>query len=729
MKRSTNIYRILLQWYVLGVFQFRDFLYDKVRWNEFLKKQRGLVFKLSFITISTFLVLFLVFIIISNQYIYFVSKKDQQAFTNVLSEESALLIQKEFSETISSLNADRDLIVSLYNKGLLTSETIIEYKKEVLSSNEDILGYSLILNASDFTEVQSTDEKYIDKGFFTPYFNRVDGTVQVGSLTDAASEDWYSKPKESGSTYITEPYEYTLNGKELSLVSVAVPIYNGNQFLGVSIADFSLDFLDEVVQANAPDTGILRVITEQGTILSDSFNKDYLMTNVSNLDTDWTEIKNTLDQGSIFSEYSQSVSLEEEAYNVFMPIHFGTDAAWAVQIVIPKSTMSATFFTIFKLSIGAAIIISLLLAGITAFFINRQIKPLKNVQEALNKASDGDLTAVLETDKLKHDEIGAVGTAYNTMRISTHNVVTEVSIAANQVDNQAELMNRLIDEMAQSSAEISTAIDEIAKGSYSQSEEIEQSNVQLSMLGDAIDELALTSHQVMLEVLATEEQANLGMVEVRKLRTQSDETNAVNHQLERQMQNLSQKIKTIDVVMQSIQGISAQTNLLALNASIEAARAGEHGKGFAVVADEVRKLAEQSQKETESVQQTVLSILHEASQTEDIVQKSSILITSQSDSVTSTESAFQLQLQKAELIERQIKDLISKLTSMLEQKEQAMTGMQTIAAISEQSAASAEEVTASADEQVKEMHKIAEMMHELNEVASGLKASTEQFKL
>ena len=72
-------------------------------------------------------------------------------------------------------------------------------------------------------------------------------------------------------------------------------------------------------------------------------------------------------------------------------------------------------------------------------------------------------------------------------------------------------------------------------------------------------------------------------------------------ELEKAMED-AKVVDQINVLADSIMGITDQTNLLALNASIEAARAGEAGKGFAVVADEIRNLAEQSKENVENIQ-------------------------------------------------------------------------------------------------------------------------------
>ena len=72
--------------------------------------------------------------------------------------------------------------------------------------------------------------------------------------------------------------------------------------------------------------------------------------------------------------------------------------------------------------------------------------------------------------------------------------------------------------------------------------------------------------------------------------------------------NLLEQARSISAISAIIREISEQTNLLALNATIEAARAGDAGKGFAVVASEVKSLAQQIDKQTIQIDESVKAI-------------------------------------------------------------------------------------------------------------------------
>ena len=72
--------------------------------------------------------------------------------------------------------------------------------------------------------------------------------------------------------------------------------------------------------------------------------------------------------------------------------------------------------------------------------------------------------------------------------------------------------------------------------------------------------------------------------------------------------SLTERVRRIDEITETVAFLADQSSTLAINAAIEAARAGEAGKGFAVVAREIRSLAADSRKAAGQIRETLESI-------------------------------------------------------------------------------------------------------------------------
>jgi methyl-accepting chemotaxis protein len=81
---------------------------------------------------------------------------------------------------------------------------------------------------------------------------------------------------------------------------------------------------------------------------------------------------------------------------------------------------------------------------------------------------------------------------------------------------------------------------------------------------------------------------------------------------------LSERVRKIDTITETVTFLADQSSTLAINAAIEAARAGEAGKGFAVVAREIRALAADSRKAAAQIK----ALLEEVRQRTDLVDAS-----------------------------------------------------------------------------------------------------------
>ncbi|MFJ5565077.1 methyl-accepting chemotaxis protein [Lysinibacillus xylanilyticus] len=697
-------------------------------------KSRSIALKLSALIIGLFLVLFITYTVIVGVILKNQSVDDAESATLETAEYSAAKMSERFKKVNTTLLTTKRIVEGMEKKGKLSAEDIIDMMETNLVNNEDLLGVGAVFEKNSTNIEPTISSTLVDsKKRFIPYLSKDGNGITTNSLEgieDKSISEWYWIPKEEGRSVLTEPYDYKINGQTVLMTTIAVPLVDASgSIFGTLTADIAIDYLKGLTESVKPDGGYAAIITNNGVLTANSFGESLDGLNMQD-NLDWTSIKQTMDSGELKSIYLGSDELKENSFNVFAPMNLdGIDETWTVQIVLPKSKILETYNHVLVFTIIASIIIVVLMTVASALFIYKLLKPLKFLRTSIETAADGDLTQKVDDKYIKPDEIGAVALAYNNMLDQTNSAIQTVLNATKLLNQSSNHVHEAFNEIVASSQEVSVAINEIALGASKQSEDTEETNYRMIDLSDQIDTITTLSNEMDELSIKTKATTDKGMKEVESLRERNSETNVMNGRIQQQMESLASNIANINQIIASIQGITEQTNLLALNASIEAARAGEHGKGFAVVAEEVRKLAEQSRNETEVIKQTVDSILKNSQQTVAVIASNASLIQAQNESVQSTEVAFKDNSELSSSIATSISELMTKLSHMLEHKNQAIMAIQSISAISEETAASAEQVSASSIDQQAELQKVAESINNVNEISKELQEVVNRFKL
>ncbi len=451
-----------------------------------------------------------------------------------------------------------------------------------------------------------------------------------------------------------------------------------------------------------------------------AFNNDY--TQYYNTWVNWnTKLKNG--EKITDEEYSILSTLGTKIYNTLADIE-AKQIADASDLKDTSQNQFNSSIVVFIVTIAIVIVIFTLVSQVIIRIIK---KSSKSIIDNMAQVSKGDFTARITNSS--NNEFGIIQKSLSETITNISSMINVVKEKCIDIDNRSESINIVAGEISCSTEQVANAIQEVAKGTGSQAEDLVDTGTILHDFGNELDNIVQSIKEIDTKSKDIGSMANDSNTKMLELVSSMEKVKTLFSSFEFKIQGFSKNLNQINEITGVITSIAAQTNLLALNAAIEAARAGESGRGFSVVADEIRKLAEQSK---ESLTDIVNLINDISGQTGDMVNTSGDMgkeINSQVLVVSESIGSFKNITQAVESVVPKI-DIVNKSAGSIDnQKNTIIDKIQNASAIAEEVSASSEEIAASSEEMNASTEEVSANIHELSSMTKLMIDEVNKFKL
>ncbi|MGM0518394.1 MAG: methyl-accepting chemotaxis protein [Campylobacterota bacterium] len=201
---------------------------------------------------------------------------------------------------------------------------------------------------------------------------------------------------------------------------------------------------------------------------------------------------------------------------------------------------------------------------------------LDKINDTLKKYSESKYDYKIDDDGI-YGDLGSLTSGIKLVGNNTSEILAMIMNTGNSLNENTKTLSEASKNLSDSSNSQASSLEETAAALEQITANI-QSNTQASM------RMSKLAHNVTSSAKKGETLAN---------------------QTASSMDEINQKVKSINEAIEVIDQIAFQTNILSLNAAVEASTAGEAGKGFAVVAQEVRNLANRSAEAAKDIKNLV----------------------------------------------------------------------------------------------------------------------------